>query len=728
MSDEYDRISYQTPYLAIGFSRSDGSLCQLHRIGGVNILGYGRAIPGVDVALGEYGWLSEYTFARYLGHSWVCDGDDADLTIAIGLGPLKINDSYRIHKLSIVREVYLENVGLEQQVIHGVRLSIPWVRISKLHDCLCEVPGASVRPRVALEIAAEQRPTILPRRFFAPGLRDGRAIEATSTHTPGVLVVRNKISHEQLMCWFIDEDHAALPEIEGNDTAVTLHHTVEYSDVIHVSSNLIPRDRALMCIVGLQYMLITDQLWPAPLADFRSSWLVRKQAIPQEPIAWLRDAAFYETHPGLFGGIDGLIAALPAIAQLGITALCLLPIWAYGSGPHPLWDGEWHVGAHPYALRDLAIIDASLGSHEDMRRMVDAAHELGMRVIVDLPLIGFSPESRYVFSNLHWVRHDMQNRPIRLADIGALACNWSNEKLRDYVITQALEHVQTFGFDGLRLITPRVVQPNWAMSAQARVSAGSLGYAQLADALRLGLEAMSETGAERVLLGDTSGPQGVFLLHAAVDELVQHMFVHAALNRLTPEELGLWLRDHLAALPYAQLRISFTESCRSHAINPLARGLRGSRISRMLLAGLVLCGFIPSVWGGQEDDEGGFIRGLLHMRQEYEVLRSGGLYLNAVTSNNPQVFAVLRNDQTTHILGLLHFDSRKQDITLHLPLDLLNLAPGSYELRTIFSSNQWIVRKEQRMSRDELATIKVTLNPYDVLFLLIEEIAESKNT
>ena len=131
------------------------------------------------------------------------------------------------------------------------------MRISKLHDCLCEVPGASVRPRVALEIAAEQRPTILPRRFFAPGLRGGRAIEASATHTPGVMVVRNKISHEQLMCWFIDEAHAALPEIEGNDTAVTLHHTVEYSEVIDVSSNLIPRDPARMCSVGVQYMPVS---------------------------------------------------------------------------------------------------------------------------------------------------------------------------------------------------------------------------------------------------------------------------------------------------------------------------------------------------------------------------------------------------------------------------------------------------------------------------------------
>lgn len=76
------------------------------------------------------------------------------------------------------------------------------------------------------------------------------------------------------------------------------------------------------------------------------------------------------------------------------------------------------------------------------------------------------------------------------------------------------------------------------------------------------------------------------------------------------------------------------------------------------------------------------------------------------------------------MLGLLHLDSRKQDIILHLPLDLLKLAPGMYELRTIFSGSMWIERQELRLSRDELATIQVTLNPYDVLFLLIEEIAE----
>lgn len=721
MSDQHEHITYHTPCLTIAFSRGDGSLCQLQRVGGENILGHGIAIPGVDVALGEYGWLSDYTFARYLSHSWVSDGDQADLMIMTGLGPLKISDIYHIHKYSIIREVCLENVGLEPVPIHGVRLSIPWIRIAKLQDCVCEVPGSSVRPRASLVTAAEQRPNILPRRFFAPGLRDGRAIEAASTNTPGIMAVRNRVTHETLVCWFINEDHAVLPEIEGNDTAVSFHYTVEYNELIHVASDLIPRDPGRVCMVGKQHMLLSDRAWPESLAEFRSSWLLAHRP-PRTPVAWLRDAAIYETHPGLAGGIDGLIASLPSIAQLGITVLCLLPIWSYGSGPHAAWDGLWYIGEHPYALRDLSMVDSSVGSNADILRLVSTAHDLGLRVIADLPLIGFSPESRYAFNNPDWGRRDMYGRPVRLADIGALAFNWSNAELCSHIVDQAIDHVRRFELDGLRLITPRIMQPNWAVSAHTRVSSGDLGYARVAAAIQRRLEAMSVVGAERVLLGDMSGPQGVFLLQAAMDELVQHMFVHTALNRLTPEELGFWLQDHLAALPYAQLRISFSESHRSHVINPLAIGLRGSRINRMLLAGLVLCGFIPLIWFGQEDDEGVFIRRLLHIRQEHEVLRSGLLYFNTVGCTSPHVFTVLRSNADVHVLGLLNFDSRKQAVTLQLPLERMNLTPGAYYLRTIFAANMWGEELEQQKNLEDLLPLEMILNPYDVLFLEIEKV------
>ncbi len=70
------------------------------------------------------------------------------------------------------------------------------------------------------------------------------------------------------------------------------------------------------------------------------------------------------------GHLDGITHALPTLAELGVTVLYLTPI---------------HIGAncHRYDMVDPAVIDPRLGGEPALRRLLDAAHELGMRVALD---------------------------------------------------------------------------------------------------------------------------------------------------------------------------------------------------------------------------------------------------------------------------------------------------------------------------------------------------------
>ena len=107
------------------------------------------------------------------------------------------------------------------------------------------------------------------------------------------------------------------------------------------------------------------------------------------------------------------------------------------------------------------------------------------------------------------------------------------------------------------------------------------------------------------------------------------MFIHMALDRVLPAELGEWLEDHARALPAGAVRACFVESHHTRLTNPLADGLRGSRISRMLLAGMVLCGFVPLIRSGQEQDERPFLERLLRARAASPALRYGTPRYNA---------------------------------------------------------------------------------------------------
>ncbi|HEX5137140.1 MAG TPA: maltose alpha-D-glucosyltransferase [Planctomycetota bacterium] len=97
---------------------------------------------------------------------------------------------------------------------------------------------------------------------------------------------------------------------------------------------------------------------------------------------WYRDLVLYEVYVRGFhdsngdgiGDIPGLIEKLPYIRDLGVGAVWLLPIY-----PSPLRDDGYDVS-------DYRGIHKDLGTLDDFRRLLDAAHACGLRILVDLVL------------------------------------------------------------------------------------------------------------------------------------------------------------------------------------------------------------------------------------------------------------------------------------------------------------------------------------------------------
>ena len=99
----------------------------------------------------------------------------------------------------------------------------------------------------------------------------------------------------------------------------------------------------------------------------------------QNPL-WFKTAVFYEIHTRAFfdgnddgsGDFRGLQQKLDYLQWLGIDCIWLLPFY-----PSPLRDGG-------YDIADFYGINPDYGTVEDFRAFVEAAHERGIRVIVDL--------------------------------------------------------------------------------------------------------------------------------------------------------------------------------------------------------------------------------------------------------------------------------------------------------------------------------------------------------
>ncbi|NYI07327.1 glycoside hydrolase family 13 protein [Allostreptomyces psammosilenae] len=102
---------------------------------------------------------------------------------------------------------------------------------------------------------------------------------------------------------------------------------------------------------------------------------------PSNPDAnWWRQAVVYQVYPRSFadsdgdglGDIPGVTSRLPYLAALGVDAIWLSPFY-----PSALADGGYDVA-------DYRDVDPRLGTLEDFDALVDGAHRLGIKVIVDI--------------------------------------------------------------------------------------------------------------------------------------------------------------------------------------------------------------------------------------------------------------------------------------------------------------------------------------------------------
>ncbi|WP_262690213.1 alpha-amylase family glycosyl hydrolase [Kordiimonas aestuarii] len=93
---------------------------------------------------------------------------------------------------------------------------------------------------------------------------------------------------------------------------------------------------------------------------------------------------FDPTHKGFYhgGDIEGLTAKLDYLADMGISAIWLTPI--FKNKPVQGNPEGASAGYHGYWITDFTQIDPHLGSNDDLKAFVNAAHARNMKVIFDI--------------------------------------------------------------------------------------------------------------------------------------------------------------------------------------------------------------------------------------------------------------------------------------------------------------------------------------------------------
>ncbi len=153
----------------------------------------------------------------------------------------------------------------------------------------------------------------------------------------------------------------------------------------------------------------------------------------------LEEMIIYELHVGTFtpeGTFKAMIPRLLDLTELGVNAIEIMPVAQFPG------DRNWgYDGVYPYAVQN------SYGRPEDLKQLVDAAHEQGIAVILDVVYNHFGPEGNYIAHHAPYFTDTYQTPwgdAINFDDAYSYG-------VRNYFIENALYWLENYHIDGLRL-------------------------------------------------------------------------------------------------------------------------------------------------------------------------------------------------------------------------------------------------------------------------------------
>ncbi|RNC85776.1 MAG: alpha-amylase [Balneola sp.] len=375
---------------------------------------------------------------------------------------------------------------------------------------------------------------------------------------------------------------------------------------------------------------------------------------------WSKNANIYEVNIRQYspeGTFNAFREDLPRLKDMGVKILWLMPIQPIGE-----LNRKGTLGSY-YSIKDYKGINPEFGTEEDFRALVDEAHEMGFKVIIDWVANHSSWDNAWT-ENKDWYTLDEEGNFQPPVDdwSDVIDLNYGNEDMRAAMIDALVYWVREFDIDGYRCDVAGMVPMDFWVDAIAELD-------KVKDVFML-----AEDGEPELLIE-------VFDMNYAWQ--YAHIIREIAKGEQTFEDLDALFAEDAERFPSNGYRMYFTSNHDENSWNGTDPGMYGANFENFAVLSATVAG-MPLIYNGQESildkqleffekDEiewkeyayEDFYRFLLQLNTENEALWNGSYGGDFTRIESPaNTFAFTRKKDEHQVIVAINNSEEPQQISV----------------------------------------------------------------
>lgn len=396
---------------------------------------------------------------------------------------------------------------------------------------------------------------------------------------------------------------------------------------------------------------------------------VSAQDFYKHPV-WASNAVIYEVNVRQFtreGTFKAFEKQLPRLKAMGVDILWLMPIYPIGEK-----ERKGTLGSY-YAVKDYRGVNAEFGNTKDLKDLVNKAHGMGMKVILDWVANHSSMDNPLIDQHPDWFTHDSTGKishPVPdWADVADF--NYDNKELWNYQIESLKYWIREADVDGFRCDVAMMVPVEFWKKARTELDQVKPVF----------------------MLAEAEGPE----FHRNGFDMsygweMHHIMNEIAKGKMHADELPAYFKKSDTLYRKSDIRMYFTSNHDENSWNGTEYERMGKAVEAMAAFSYVLPG-MPLIYTGQESAEkrrlsffdkdsvawgnyplAGFYTKLNKMKHLNPALLTGTNpgAMKMVPCGNKEVFGIERTKGNNQVMGLFNFSDSVQEIKLPAGLN------GSY--------------------------------------------------